>query len=101
MGLERIRLEDADNPQTTTPKRPIRRIRLDRSPRPDEIIAPRITLLDAVRDPKLFLPSFSDPDDWEAWWAFIAACFAYEMTPDQQALFEKCTGRKAPPSKPV
>ncbi|MCC8946477.1 hypothetical protein H8A97_15480 [Bradyrhizobium sp. Arg62] len=61
----------------------------------------RLTLLDAVRDPQIFLPSFADPDDWEVWWAFIASCFAYDMTPEQRALFEKCTGRKVPPAQQV
>lgn len=86
MGLKRIRLDDADE-TPTTPKKT----------NPD--LGP--TLLDAVRDPDVFLSSLTDPDDWAAWWAFVAAIFAYDMTPDQLALFQKCTGRKTPPSKQV
>ncbi|SDF97128.1 hypothetical protein SAMN05216337_109613 [Bradyrhizobium brasilense] len=83
-------------------KRRLVRERLeDPKPAPRSKLQPpehRLTLLDAVRDPQIFLPSFADPDDWEVWWAFIAACFAYDMTPEQRALFEKCTGRKVPPA---
>ncbi|MDA9521208.1 hypothetical protein XI06_12655, partial [Bradyrhizobium sp. CCBAU 11434] len=86
MGLKRIRLHDADE-TPTTPKKT----------KPD--LGP--TLLDAVNDPDVFLSSLTNPEDWAAWWAFVAAIFAYDMTPDQLALFQKCTGRKSPPSKQV
>ncbi|MCA1457755.1 hypothetical protein I6F35_32000 [Bradyrhizobium sp. BRP22] len=95
MGTRRHRERLDDTQTTTTPKTPIR-LRLD-TPRQSS----RLTLLDAVHDPQIFLPSFSDPDDWEAWWAFVAAIFAYDMTPEQLALFEKCTGRKVPPAQQV
>lgn len=95
---QRERLDDDQT--TTTPKRRIPRLRLDDKPAPRST-PDRLTLLDAIADPNLFLPSFDAPDDWAAWWAFVAAVFAYDMTPEQLALFEKCTGRKVPPSKQV
>jgi hypothetical protein len=35
-----------------------------------------VTILDAVRDPKLFAPWFRDPSTWRAWFAFLATLFA-------------------------
>lgn len=92
--IKRLRLEDPDDEAPHPPRR--QRLRLD-----TDDVTNRLTLLNAVTDPNIFLPSFSDPDDWAAWWAFVAAVFAYDMTPDQLALFEKCTGRKVPPSQQV
>ncbi|MET3302623.1 hypothetical protein [Bradyrhizobium diazoefficiens] len=63
--------------------------------------ADRLTLLEAAHDPNIFQPSLPEPDDWTSWFAFLAAIFAYDMTPEQRALFEKCTGRKTPPAKQV
>lgn len=92
MSTRRHRERLDDTQTTATPRKPVK----VPAPTPQ-----RLTLLDAVRDPQIFLPSFADPDDWEVWWAFIAACFAYDMTPEQLALFEKCTGRKVPPKQQV
>lgn len=58
-----------------------------------------ISILDAVRDARLFWPWFSKkPESWAAWLTFLAALFAVQMTPDQLKLFQRCTGRKKPPS---
>jgi hypothetical protein len=97
MGLKRIRLEDADEaPQTTTPKRRIPRERLDPAPRSE-----RLTLLDAIADPKLFAPFFKDPESWLSWRSLIAAAFGLPMTDEQLAIFKRCTGRELPPVEQV
>ncbi|MCK1403595.1 hypothetical protein IVB45_01470 [Bradyrhizobium sp. 4] len=58
-----------------------------------------ISILDAVRDARLFWPWFSKkPESWGAWLTFLAALFAVQMTPDQLKLFQRCTGRKKPPT---
>lgn len=57
-----------------------------------------ISILDAIRDARLFWPWFAKrPESWAAWLTFLAALFALEMTPAQLQLYRKCTGRKKPP----
>lgn len=57
-----------------------------------------ISILDAVRDERLFWPWFSKrPDSWAAWLTFLCALFALEMSPEQLRLYRQCTGRKKPP----
>jgi hypothetical protein len=58
---------------------------------------PAITILDAVADAKLFASWFRDRDTWAAWLAFLAALFALPMTPEQVAIYRRCTGRVEPP----
>src|SRR5262245_29053388 len=60
-----------------------------------------MTLLEAMADKNLFAPWFKDPTNWAAWRAFIAALFALPMTPEQQLIYQQCTGRNAPPSAPA
>ncbi|WP_407186704.1 hypothetical protein [Bradyrhizobium centrosematis] len=58
-----------------------------------------ISILDAIRDARLFWPWFAKkPESWAAWLIFLAALFALEMTPAQMQLYRKCTGRKKPPT---
>jgi hypothetical protein len=57
-----------------------------------------ISILDAIRDDRLFWPWFSKrPASWAAWLTFLCALFALEMSPEQLRLYQKCTGRKKPP----
>lgn len=87
MGLQRIRLHDADETPTTPSK-----------PRP----APQsshLTLLDAIADPRLFAKFFRDPASWIAWRAFIAAAFGLDMSEEELAIYRKCTGRTDPPAQ--
>ncbi|WP_050578719.1 hypothetical protein [Rhizobium leguminosarum] len=58
-----------------------------------------MNILDTFEDPKLFRPWFKDRATYEAWFAFTAAMFAIDMTPEQLAIYRKHTGRIAPPSQ--
>lgn len=95
--------ERLDGNQTTRPpKRHVERIRLDdvdRSCRPNKIAAPRLTLLDAIADPKLFAKFFPTPESWIAWRSFIAAAFGLEMSEEELAIYRQCTGRNDPPTE--
>lgn len=75
------------------PRRPAAPPPTSRAAKPDGI-----SILDAVRDERLFWPWFSKrPNSWAAWLTFLCALFALEMTPEQLRLYQKCTGRKKPP----
>lgn len=60
-----------------------------------------MNLLDAIEDEALFGPWFKDRETWVAWTAFIAALFGLPMTPEQEVLYRKCTGRIELPSGPA
>lgn len=60
-----------------------------------------VTILDAIRDSHLFAPWFKDEATWRAWQAFLAALFALPMTPEQLAMYQRCTGRTQLPAAPV
>lgn len=79
------------------------RERLDAKPAPRLRLQPkqssRLTLLDAIADPKLFAPFFPNPKSWIAWRAFIAAAFGLPMSRDQLAIYRTCTGRKDAPTQ--
>jgi hypothetical protein len=54
--------------------------------------------LDACADPMLFAPWFKDRNTWTAWFVFLAALFALPMTPEQEAIYQKHTGRTELPT---
>jgi hypothetical protein len=60
-----------------------------------------ITILDVVRDSKLFQPWFKRRGSWDNWLIFLAALWALPLTPQQLAIFSQCTGREAPPTTPI
>src|SRR6266436_9905915 len=60
-----------------------------------------VTILRAIRDPKLFKPWFKDPNSWTAWYAFLKALFALPLAEEDLAVYRQCTGRTAPPSLPA
>lgn len=61
-----------------------------------------MTILEAMRDPALFGPWFRDRETWRAWEAFLACLFGLPFTNlEMQAIYEKHTGRKLPPSIPA
>jgi hypothetical protein len=56
-----------------------------------------ITILDAIRDPKLFQPWFRKRSaSWDNWLVFLSALFALPLTPPQLAVYQQCTGRELP-----
>ncbi|MCW2078286.1 UNVERIFIED_ORG: hypothetical protein M2193_000461 [Bradyrhizobium japonicum] len=78
------------------------RERLDARPAPRLKPQPRsnrLTLLDAIADPKLFKPFFKNPASWIAWRAFIAAAFGLPMSGEELAIYQACTGRKDAPTQ--
>jgi hypothetical protein len=60
-----------------------------------------MNILQACVDQNLFGRWFRDLATWRAWFSFFAAAFALPMTPDQFAIFQRCTGRTAPPDTPI
>lgn len=59
------------------------------------------SILDTTDDPSLFARWFKDRATWQAWFAFLSALFALPLTPEQLAIYQKCTGRTAPPTVAV
>ena len=51
-----------------------------------------LSILDVIRQPA-FGQWFKDRTTWEAWFAFLAALFGLPMTPEQLAIYQRCTGR--------
>lgn len=60
-----------------------------------------VTILDAVRDKHLFAPWFRKSETWASWFAFLAALFALQMTPEQLAIYTECTALPVPPTTPI
>lgn len=85
----RERLDD-DTQTTATPRKPVKR------PAPQ---SNRLSLLDAIADPKLFAKYFPDPESWLAWRSFIAAAFGLPMSDEELAIYRQCTGRTDPPTQ--
>jgi hypothetical protein len=56
-------------------------------------------ILKALDDPKVFGAHFGGAT-WDMWRVFLAALFALSMTAGQLALYQKHTGRTAPPTVP-
>jgi hypothetical protein len=51
-----------------------------------------LTILDAIKDAKLFAPWFRKRT-FENWFVFLAALFGLPLTPQQLAVYQQCTGR--------
>jgi hypothetical protein len=56
-----------------------------------------ISIIEAMRDPLLFGPFFSDPKSWRAWMVVLKALFALPMDADELAQFRRLTGRNTAP----
>jgi hypothetical protein len=54
-----------------------------------------ISVLDAIRDPKLFgaSPAFADLSSWKPWLAFLSADYGLPLDTEGEALFCRFTGR--------
>ena len=58
-----------------------------------------LNILDVIRQ-EVFGRWFKDQATWQAWFAFLAVLFALPMTPEQLAIYRRCTGRTEPPTQP-
>jgi len=59
-----------------------------------------LNVLDAMRDPTLFGREFS-AESWAAWRTFLAALFGHPLEGEALELYQRCTGRQAPPAAPA
>lgn len=59
-----------------------------------------MTIVDALDDSNLFRPHFPMPA-WRSWRVFLAAVFGLPLDTDGLGLYERCTGRSAPPTGPA
>jgi hypothetical protein len=59
------------------------------------------TILDAIKHPDIFgsLPALKSLDTWTSWIVWLKAIHALPMTPDELAIYQRCTGRTRPPAK--
>jgi len=59
----------------------------------------RPSIIEAIRNPKLFgsLPRFKKLDTWVAWLVVLKAIFGLSMTAEDLLVFNRHTGRNAPP----
>ena len=62
--------------------------------------APAISIVEACDDAELFGRWFRDRDTWSAWFALLAALFGLPMTPEQQEVYRRQTGREGLPAGP-
>ncbi len=60
-----------------------------------------INITDLCTDKTLFAPWFKRPQEWQAWFAFLQSVFGQPLLPNEQKIYEACTGRKIPLTKPV
>lgn len=60
-----------------------------------------MNIIQAVNDPRLFLPWFKDMRTWAGWMAYFKALYALPMTSKELSVFTACTGLEAPPGEPV
>jgi hypothetical protein len=58
------------------------------------------TILDAIRDERLFGKAFKDEATWRAWFVFLAALFGIAMSVEQAEVYRECTGRSVLPDQP-
>jgi hypothetical protein len=56
-----------------------------------------VTIIEAMDDPELFGPLFTDAS-WLAWRAFLTALFGLPLSDDQVAIYRACTGRSDAPA---
>src|SRR5690349_41596 len=59
----------------------------------------RMTILDAVSEPRVFRDAFRNVDTWQSWFAFLAALFGLPMTTAQREIYQACTGREDLPER--
>ncbi len=57
--------------------------------------ASKLTILEALADPRLFGRAFQG-GSWAAWQSFLAALFALPLSPTELTTYQQHTGREAP-----
>jgi hypothetical protein len=58
-----------------------------------------ISIVDAIRDKRLFGSLFPDLTSWSAWMVFLKAVFAIEMDQNELELYRHCTRRSDLPAR--
>jgi hypothetical protein len=58
----------------------------------------KLSIIDAVADPRLFGPWFERSRTWDTWIVFLRTVFGLDMSAEQAATFHKHTNRQRPPS---
>jgi hypothetical protein len=59
-----------------------------------------LSILEVLDHPELLGEELKGPS-WDAWRAFLCSLFALPMTAEQLEIYKSCTGRAAPPAKPL
>ena len=59
---------------------------------------PTIDLVEAIGDPNLFGGWFTPRAHWAVWLVFLKALFGLGMTAAEVEIFQRCTGRRSPPT---
>jgi hypothetical protein len=59
-----------------------------------------MNIIQALDDPNVFGGHFRR-GTWDAWRTFVAALFALPLTPEQLEVYQRHTGRSAPPTEPA
>jgi hypothetical protein len=64
--------------------------------------AKKFSIIQAIRDSDVFgsLPAFQSLETWTSWITFLKAIHALPMTPEELAIYQRCTGRQKPPAYP-
>jgi len=57
---------------------------------------PAITIMDAVNDPDIFGPWFSNKQSFAAWFCFLKVIFGLPLDSAELEIFQRLTGRKEP-----
>jgi hypothetical protein len=57
---------------------------------------PPVSIIDAIRNPKIFGPWFKDAESWGAWIVLLKAMFGLPLDSTELSLFQKYTGRTNP-----
>ena len=59
-----------------------------------------MNILQAISDPAVFGSHFRGRATWRAWFAFLAALFGSNLTPEQFQVYRRCTNRTELPIFP-
>ena len=57
-------------------------------------------IISALKDKNLFKPLFRNLETWWSWITALKVIFGLSLTGDELALYQRCTGREKPPTRP-